>query len=59
MLPGAPHDDPREFSFVVVWRDLAALKAFIGEDYASPHVDPAEAKLVELRSIKHYELVEA
>lgn len=59
VLPGAPlADSPREFSFVMVWKDLDALKAFVGEDYQSPHIDPAEAELVESRSIKHYELVE-
>ncbi len=59
VLPGAPHgDSPREFSFVMVWRDLASLKAFVGEDYNSPHIDPAEAELVESRLIRHYELVE-
>ena len=60
VLPGAPRpDSPREFSFVMVWRDLEALKAFVGEDYESPHIDPAEAELVESRTIKHYDLVEA
>lgn len=59
VLPGAARpESPREFSFVMVWRDLAALKAFVGEDYESPHVDPAEAELVESRTIRHYELVE-
>lgn len=59
VLPGAPRpDSPREFSFVMVWRDLDALKAFVGDDYQSPHIDPAEAELVESRSIKHYDLVE-
>lgn len=60
VLPGAPRSEsPREFSFVMIWADLAALKAFVGEDYESPHIDPAEAELVESRSIKHYNLVEA
>ena len=31
----------------MVWRDLDALKAFVGEEYQSPHIDPAEAELVE------------
>ena len=58
VLPGAPRSDsPREFSFVMIWKDLDALKAFVGEDYQNPHIDPAEAALVESRSIKHYELV--
>ncbi|MEO0865098.1 MAG: antibiotic biosynthesis monooxygenase [Pseudomonadota bacterium] len=57
VLPGhARADSPREFSFVMVWRDLAALKAFAGEDYTTPHIDAAEAELVEARSIKHYDL---
>ncbi len=58
VLPGAPRpDSPREFSFVMIWKDLDSLKAFVGEDYQSPHIDPEEAELVETRSIKHYELV--
>ena len=36
VLPGAPmSESPREFSFVMVWRDLMALKKFVGEDYQS------------------------
>ncbi|SNT38994.1 antibiotic biosynthesis monooxygenase family protein [Tropicimonas sediminicola] len=59
VLPGAARpESPREFSFVMVWRDLAALKAFVGEDYRSAHVDPAEAEIVESRTIHHYDLVE-
>lgn len=58
VLPGAPRpDSPREFSFVMVWKDLASLKAFVGDGYQSPHIDPAEAELVEARTIKHYDLV--
>lgn len=60
VLPGGPREDsPREFSFVMVWESLEALKAFVGEDYQSPHIDPAEAELVESRSIKHYDLVDS
>ncbi len=60
VLPGAPRSDsPRKFSFVMVWRDLESLEAFVGGDHRTPHVDPAEEALVESRSIEHYELVEA
>ncbi|MBW8637172.1 hypothetical protein K1W69_08235 [Hoeflea sp. WL0058] len=60
VLPGAPRpDSPREFCFVMVWKDLEALKVFVGDDYQSPHIDPAEAELVESRSIRHYEFIEA
>ncbi|MEO3480683.1 hypothetical protein AAFO90_23885 [Phaeobacter sp. CAU 1743] len=39
VLPGAPRaDSPREFSFVMIWRDLASLEAFVGEDYQSGDV---------------------
>ncbi|NNE88499.1 MAG: hypothetical protein HKN27_10525 [Silicimonas sp.] len=59
VFPGAPRPEtPREFSFVMIWKDLASLKAFVGDDYQSPHIDPSEAELVESRSIKHYDLVE-
>ncbi len=59
VLPGAAREEtPNEFSFVMVWRDLAALKAFVGEDYTNPHIDPSEAELVASRTIKHYDLVD-
>ncbi|PUB09490.1 antibiotic biosynthesis monooxygenase family protein [Yoonia sediminilitoris] len=58
VLPGAPRTEtPREFSFVMIWDSLDSLKEFAGDDYNSPHIDPAEAELVESRSIKHYDLV--
>ncbi|MBS8228145.1 antibiotic biosynthesis monooxygenase family protein [Vannielia litorea] len=57
VLPGAARpESPREFSFVMVWESLEALKAFVGEDYTTPHIDPAEDALVESRSIRHYDL---
>lgn len=59
LTPCAPRaDSPREFAMVMVWRDLAALKAFAGEDFENPHIDPGEADLVAARRIAHYELVE-
>lgn len=59
VLPGAARaESPREFSFVMIWKDLKALKAFVGEDYQTPHIDPVEDDLVESRSIRHYDLVE-
>ncbi len=60
VMPGAPRpDSPTEFCMVMVWKDLESLKAFVGENYQSPHIDPAEAELVASRTIKHYELVQA
>ncbi len=58
VLPGAARDEtPREFSFVMVWDTLESLKAFVGDDYTSPHIDPAEVEIVESRTIRHYDLV--
>lgn len=48
---------PNEFCMVMVWRDLDAMKAFVGEDWRSAHIMPDEAELVRERSIDHYELV--
>lgn len=60
ILPGAPRPNhPREFSFVMIWKDLDSLKAFFGEDYQDPHIDDAEADLVQFRTVKHYDLIEA
>ncbi len=59
VLPGAARSEsPRDFSFVMIWEDLEALKAFVGEDYDNPHIDPAEADLVQFRTIKHYDFVQ-
>ena len=56
---GTPQpDSPTEFCIVMIWRDLAALKAFAGEDYQNPHILPEEAELVRARTITHYDLVE-
>ena len=47
VLPGAARpESPTEFSFVMIWKDLDALRAFVGENYENPHIDSAEAELV-------------
>ena len=59
VIPGAPRlESPTEFCMLMVWRDLESLKAFVGDDYQNPHVDPAESELVASRCIRHYDLVE-
>jgi heme-degrading monooxygenase HmoA len=56
---GVPRPEtPDEFCMVMVWRDLDAMKAFVGEDWRSAHIHPDEAELVRERFIHHYELVE-
>jgi len=60
LVPGAPREgSPQEFCMVMVWKDLASLKAFVSEDYENPHIHPDEARLVKSRTIKHYEFVDA
>ena len=55
---GLPRPEtPDRFCLVMVWEDLDAMKAFVGEDWRSPHIHPDEAKLVKAREIDHYELV--
>lgn len=59
VTPGAPRpQSPTEFCMIMIWKDLDSLKAFVGDDYESPHIDPAESELVASRTIKHYELME-
>jgi hypothetical protein len=40
----------------MVWRDLDALKAFVGEDWQRAHVHPDEEGIVKSRALHHYEL---
>lgn len=51
-------ETPDNFCMVMVWKDLEAMKAFVGEDWQSAHIHPDEAALVKARTISHYELAE-
>lgn len=52
---GWPHEtSPREFSMVMVWRDLDALKTFTGEDWDQAVVHPDEADLLEETFVSHF-----
>lgn len=46
---------PREFLMVTVWRDLDALKAFAGEKWWNPVVQPEEVRLLSETFLHHYE----
>ncbi|WP_238365265.1 antibiotic biosynthesis monooxygenase family protein [Mesobacterium pallidum] len=55
---GLPRPEtPDEFSIVMVWRDLDALRAFVGEDWQVAHVHPDEVGIVKERHLHHYELL--
>ena len=54
-FPGAPlNDDSTEFTMVTLWRDVAALKAFAGDDWETPVVTEDEAPVVEEMFARHY-----
>jgi heme-degrading monooxygenase HmoA len=50
---------PDEFVYIAVWRDLAALRAFAGEDWTKAVVDPSEEHMLRETSLSHYEALEA
>ena len=47
-----------QFAMVMVWRDEAALEAFVGGDWRTPHIAPEEEGVVRARWLDHYTLVE-
>lgn len=56
---GLPRPEtPGRFCIVMVWKNLEAMKAFVGEEWQNPHLLPEEAVLIADRSIRHYELAE-
>ena len=60
LYPGAPRENSLgEFCMVMVWENLQALKAFMGDDFESAHIHADEAELVATRTFRHYHLVEA
>lgn len=56
---GLPHESsPTEFSMVMVWRDLDALKGFAGETWGQAVVHPDEAHLLAETYVSHYHAAE-
>ena len=51
-LPEAPN----RFAIVMIWRDLDALRSFVGEDWQVAHIHPDEKGIVKDRYLDHYEL---
>ncbi len=52
-------ETPDDFAIVMVWRDLDALRAFVGDDWQVPHIHPEEEGIVRARHLHHYELLAA
>jgi hypothetical protein len=54
-FPGEPlSESSTEFVMVTLWRDVAALKEFAGEQWETPVVTEREAPLVEEMFAHHY-----
>jgi heme-degrading monooxygenase HmoA len=49
-------ETPNQFAIVMVWRDLDALRAFVGDDWQVPHIHPDEDGIVRERHLNYYEL---
>jgi len=56
---GLPHDRwPNEFSMVMVWRNMDAVRAFAGNDWGRAVILPEEAHLLKETHVHHYVLAE-
>lgn len=50
---------PEEFAMISTWEDEAALRAFAGEDYASPVIPPGMAEHMVAGWVHHYEVTDS
>ncbi len=56
IFAGAPMDASSDaYLMVSIWKDLDSLKAFTGENWQKPYIDPAEADLISEVTLEHYE----
>lgn len=54
---GLPRESSaNEFSMVMVWKNLAAVKGFAGDDYQQAVIDPEEKDLLRETHVYHYDL---
>ena len=52
---GVPmQDKPDEFTVITVWKDLAALKKFVGPDWRRVHHFSDKQRFLEKESVAHY-----
>ena len=57
---GLPIDEsPTEFSMVMVWRDLNALKGFTGESWQEAVIHPDEVQSLKETHVHHYDMAQA
>lgn len=48
-------ESPDDFIVVSLWRDLASLRAFVGEAWMEAIIMPGEAELLETARVEHYD----
>ncbi len=52
---GFPHESsPNEFSMIMHWRDMEAIKKFAGDNWQSAVILPEEAHLLKETFVYHY-----
>ena len=52
---GVPLEDgSTEFVYVTVWRDIASIRSFAGENWKAAVIDPSEEHMLQETSISHY-----
>ena len=52
---GVPLEDGgTEFVYVTVWRDIASIRSFAGENWKAAVIDPSEEHMLQETSISHY-----
>lgn len=60
MSVGKPDAEaPNEFCMTMIWKDVAALKSFAGENWREARIEPEEKHLIASNSVAHYELMSA
>ena len=53
---GLPHESsPTEFSMIMHWRDMQAIKKFAGDDWQTAVVLPVEAHIIKETFVYHYQ----
>ena len=49
--------DPNVFCMTTLWRDLASIKAFAGDNWLQARIEPEERQLIASTSLEHFELL--
>ena len=50
-------ETPNQFCMTMVWKDEAAIEAFVGGNWREARIDPEEKDLIASSSVEHYDLM--